>query len=261
MAVQLAVEPIQARLAGAPIGHRILYLPSVTSTMDVARREAEQGAPEGTVVVAEVQTAGRGRFGRRWVSVQGENLSFSFLLYPDRDACAGLSITAPVAVVRAIRRVTGLSPALKWPNDVLLDGKKVCGILIETAFQGDDVQYAIVGIGINVNVDPTAHPEVAAAATSLAGELGASVSREELFEAVLVDLGEIYGHLTAWTGVRQEWQASLETLGKEIQVRWGDQIEEGLAEAVDAEGNLLLRRHDGTVIVLPGGEVTSQVET
>lgn len=255
----LAVEPIEARLSGAPIGHRILYFPSVGSTMDVARQEAGEGAPEGTVVVAEEQTAGRGRLGRRWVSVRDQNLSFSVLLYPGRTACAGLGIAVPVAVVRAVHQVTGLSPTLKWPNDVLLAGKKVCGVLIETALQDTDVRYAILGLGINVNFDPSAYPDIAPTATSLARELGHQVSREALFEAVLKELGIIYLHLKGWADAWDEWQSSLETLGKEVQVRWGDQVEEGLAEAVDVEGNLLLRRQDGTLITLPGGEVTFQV--
>ena len=255
----LAVEPIQASLSNEPIGRRILYFPSIGSTMDVAREEAEGGAPEGTVVVAEEQTTGRGRFGRHWVSVVGQDLSFSALFYPSRAACASLSIAVPVAVIRAIHQETGLSPTLQWPNDVLLAGKKVCGILIETALQDDDVRYAIVGVGINVNFDPRAYPEIVSTATSLAQELGHQVSREGLFQAVLKSLGVIYQHLSGWTEIWEEWQSSLETLGREIQVRWGEQVEEGLAEAVDTEGNLLLRRPDGTLIALPGGEVTLRV--
>ena len=255
----LKVEPVQSRLSHDPIGHRILYFPSIGSTMDVARQEAEGGAPEGTVVVAEEQTTGRGRFGRSWVSAVGQNLSFSVLLYPSRGACAGLSIAVPVAVIRAIHQETGLSPTLQWPNDVFLAGKKVCGILIETALQDDEVRYAIVGVGINVNFAPHAQPEIVAGATSLAQELGHPVSREALFEAVLKNLGAIYQQLGGWAEVWEQWRSSLETLGREIRVRWGEQVEEGLAEAVDAEGNLLLRRPDGTLIVLPGGEVTLRV--
>ena len=255
----LDVESIQARLSDAPIGHRILSFLSVASTMDVARREAEQAAAEGTVVVAQEQTAGRGRFGRSWVSRGGQDLTFSVLLYPSRTASAGIGIAASVAVMRAVRQVTDLSPSLKWPNDVLLAGKKVCGILIETALQEYEVRYAILGLGINVNSDPAADPEIAPVATSLARELGHQVSREALLEAVLLELGRVYCQVTGWAETWEAWHASLETLGKRVQVRWGEQVEEGLAEAVDAEGNLLLRRQDGTLITLPGGEVTFQV--
>lgn len=259
MVTPLAVEAIEASLRTAPIGSRIIYLPVVTSTMDIARQEAERGGEEGTVVVAEEQTAGRGRLGRRWVSVPGQNLSFSVLLYPSRWMCARLSVATPVAVARAIRRTCGLSPTLKWPNDVRVGGKKVCGILIETALQDAEVRYAIVGIGINVGFRPEEHPEVTALATSLEAELGKPVSREELLQAVLTELSLLYAHLKGWGDAWGEWQSSLETLGREVQVRWGEQVEEGVAEAVDGEGNLLLRRADGTLVTLAAGEVTLQV--
>ena len=258
MSVQLAVEAVQTRLSSAPIGHRILYFPSVNSTMDVARQEAERGALEGTVVVADEQTAGRGRFGRHWVSGSGQNLLFSIVLYPEQTALAGLNIIAPVAVLTAIQRTTALSPTLKWPNDVLIAGKKVSGILIETAVRDGGVRYAVLGFGINVNFDPSQTPEIAGLGTSLSMELGKQVSREGLLEAILEELSTLYERLKAWTAVRHKWEASLETLGSHVRVQWGDRVEEGIAEAVDPDGNLLLRRSDGTVVTLSGGDVTSQ---
>ena len=259
MFAPLAVEAIEASLSTACIGHRIIYLPVVTSTMDVARQEAERGGEEGIVVVADEQTAGRGRFGRRWLSAPGQDLYFSVLLYPSRWVCTRLSAAAPVAVLRAIRQVCGLSPTLKWPNDLRLGEKKVSGILIEAALQDAEVRHAIIGIGINVGFNPKDYPEVASTATSLTAELGKPVSRRELLQAVLAELDLIYMHLKGWGDVWGEWQASLETLGREVQVRWGEQVEEGVAEAVDGEGNLLLRRADGTLVTLVGGEVTLQV--
>ena len=254
----LGVETIAAALGTSAVGHHIIYLPTATSTMDIARQEAEGDAKEGTVVVAEEQTAGRGRFGRRWLSAPGQNLSLSVLLYPSRWACGRLSIVAPVAIMRAIRRVTGLAPTLKWPNDVRVGGKKVCGILIETALEGTRVRYAIIGLGINVNFNPSDAPEADFTATSLAAELGESVSRDELLEAVLSELGLVYTHLKSWEHAWDEWHSALETLGKEVQVRWGEQTEDGVAEGVDDEGNLLLRRTDGTLVTLTAGEVTLQ---
>ncbi|MEE8442578.1 MAG: biotin--[acetyl-CoA-carboxylase] ligase [Dehalococcoidia bacterium] len=258
-AVPLAVEAVEASLANAPLGHRIIYLPVVTSTMDIARQEAEQGGEEGIVVVAEEQTAGRGRLGRRWVSSPGQNLYFSILLYPSRWVYSRLSVAVPVAVARAIRHTCGLYPEIKWPNDVRLGGKKVCGILIETALQDAEVRYAIAGIGINVGSNPEEHPDVTAPTTSLAAELGKPVSREDLLQAVLTELSVIYMHMRGWGDAWGEWQTLLETLGREIQVRWGEQVEEGVAEAVDGEGNLLLRRPDGTLVTLAAGEVTLQI--
>ncbi|MSQ22231.1 MAG: biotin--[acetyl-CoA-carboxylase] ligase [Dehalococcoidia bacterium] len=231
----------------------------VTSTMDIARQEAERGAAEGTVVVAEEQTAGRGRFGRQWRSTPRQNLSFSVLLYPSRRTSTRLSSMTPVAVLRAIRTVTGLTATLKWPNDVRLGEKKVCGILVEADFQDSQVRHAILGIGINVNLNPADDPQAYFVATSLAAELGKPVSREELLQAILTELGLAYTHLKEWNRVWDEWCSSLETLGRQVQVRWGDHVEEGVAEDVDSEGNLLLRRADGTLVALAAGEVTFQL--
>ena len=255
----LAVESIQATLSKSLVGHNIIYLSSVTSTMDAAREQAERGAEEGTVVVAEEQTVGRGRFGRRWVSNTGQDLLFSVLLYPSGWIFSRLSLAVPVAVVRAIRRTCGISPTLKWPNDVRIGEKKVSGILVESAVHGAQIHHAIAGIGINVNMKPDLHPEAGSAITSLAAELGSPVSREDLFLATLTELAMIYDHLRGWDEVQEEWMTSLETLGRQVQVRWGEQLEEGVAEGVDAEGNLLLRRADGTLITLTAGEVTLQV--
>ncbi|MBI4338480.1 MAG: biotin--[acetyl-CoA-carboxylase] ligase [Chloroflexi bacterium] len=255
----LDVERVRSSLATAPLGHRILYLREVTSTMDVARQEALlRGAEEGLVVVAEEQTAGRGRFGRAWVSAPGENLSFSVVLFPGHWASARLSIAASVAVMRAVRRVTGLEPSLKWPNDVRLGGGKVSGILVETAVLDGQVRHAILGIGINVNADPSGRLSEGYDATCLAKELGLPVSREAVLQAVLEELGAIYHELKGWGDAWQEWGTSLETLGRGVRVQFGDQVEEGMAQGVDGDGNLVLRRADGSLVTLTAGEVTLQ---
>ncbi|MCL0044158.1 biotin--[acetyl-CoA-carboxylase] ligase [Dehalococcoidia bacterium] len=258
MAIPLAIDTVRASMANTIIGRQIIYFHEVTSTMDVAREEAENGAKEGTVIVAEEQTAGRGRMGRHWFSFPGQNLSFSILLYPDATVCPRLSIAAPVAVLRAIRQVCNICPTLKWPNDVRIGEKKVSGVLIETAFQDTQVRYAIVGIGINVNFDPYTHQGIGPIATSLASESGKVISREELLKNVLMEFDAIYRHLNEWRMVWEDWQSSLGTLGKKIQVLNGGQIDEGLAEAVDNEGNLILRRKNGTLVTLISGEVTLQ---
>ena len=226
--------------------------------MDIARQEAERGAPEGTVVVADEQTAGRGRFGRHWVSGSGQNLLFSVVFYPEQTALSGLSMIASVAVLSAIQRVTTLAPTLKWPNDVLVAGRKLGGILVETAVLGNHLRYAVVGFGINVNFDPSGTQEIASFTTSLSNELGRQISRERLFEATLGELSELHLRLKAWDDVRCQWEGSLETLGTHVRIQWGSGVEEGFAEAVDSDGNLILRRSDGTVATLSGGDVTFQ---
>ena len=136
-------------------------------------------------------------------------------------------------MVRAIRQTTGLEPSVKWPNDVLLDGKKVAGILVETTFQSNAVRHAILGIGINVNLDPSGKLDQGYAATCLASELGEWVSRHHVLEVVLEELGLVYAELKGWAYTWEEWQAAMETLGRSVQVRWGDQLEQGIAQRVD----------------------------
>ena len=255
----LNVETIRDGLATRIVGQRVLYLPETSSTMDVARQEAEAGAPDGTLVIAEHQTAGRGRFQRQWVSPPGVNLYFSILLRPRLGELHRMNIAATLAVARAIRTTTGLHPTIKWPNDVRLNGRKVCGILIENQVEGDRVHYVIVGIGINVNFDPTPYSEIATLATSLMREAGRPISRLDMLRAFLEEFDVLYGALKRGESVRDEWCGLLETLGRHVQVRWDQQVEEGLAADVDEEGNLVLERADGSRVTMLAGEVTLQV--
>lgn len=256
MSAEMVLNQVQARLASSSIGNRILYFPSVGSTMDVAKQEAEKNASEGTVVISNRQTSGRGRFGRKWVSGFGENLLFSVLLYPEQKILSSLNIIASLSLLRAIQQQTTLLPTLKWPNDVLLRGKKVGGVLIETAVLAGRVKYAIIGFGVNINSDPTQVPEISDFSTSVANELGREVFRETLFESVLVQLSDLYNSLRGWMDARNQWESCLETIGSHVRVVWGNEIEEGLAEGVDHDGNLILRRSDGTIVTLSGGDVT-----
>ena len=139
------------------VGQRILFFQEVASTMDEAVRLADSGAAEGTVIVAEAQRAGRGRFQRKWISAPG-NLYLSIILRPTPQASSFLSMLSAVAVARAIRQATGLTPRLKWPNDVLTGGKKVAGTLVESVLEGSNVRCAIVGVGINVSLDTANAP-------------------------------------------------------------------------------------------------------
>ena len=144
---------VEDSLRTIALGRRLVYLTSTHSTQDVARSEAEMGADEGTVVLAEEQTAGRGRLGRAWVSPAGRNIYLTLVLRPDVQHLKALTMIAPLAVARAVEEVTGLSPQLKWPNDILLSGRKLSGVLIDSEFSGSEVRYALVGIGLNVNFD------------------------------------------------------------------------------------------------------------
>ena len=241
------------------IGQSIIYYPSLTSTMDVARQEAQQVAPEGTVVIADEQTAGRGRLKRAWLTPRG-NIALSVILYPKIDYLNSLTMLASLAVQYSIESVTGLKSQLKWPNDVLIGGKKVCGILIESKVQADTVEYAIIGIGINVNLKITDFPEILPIATSLSHELGKEVSRLSLIRHLLVEMERLYLIITAGGSIYEEWRDNLVTLGKKVRVKSGETIDEGTAESVAPDGSLLLRRPDGSLARILAGDVTLRDE-
>ena len=255
----LDLEALSASLTNRFIGSRIIHHDSISSTMDEARREAEVGAPEGTVVIAEEQTAGRGRFSRTWVSPKGLNLLFSILLRPEPASVPRISMASSLAVAKAIQNFTGLVPTIKWPNDVQLQGRKTCGILSESSLEDIGVKYTIVGIGVNVNFDPRLVPEIADTATSIARELGSPVSRYGLLKAILEEFEPLYLAVNRGESLREEWSVLLDTLGRHIRVRWGEQIHEGSAQEVDDDGNLILLLLDGSPLKINAGDVTLQV--
>ncbi|MFQ6026107.1 MAG: biotin--[acetyl-CoA-carboxylase] ligase [Dehalococcoidia bacterium] len=237
------------------VGKRILFFQKLSSTMDEAVLQAEAGAEEGTVVVAETQTASRGRFGRTWVSAEG-NLYLSVLFYPTLKALPFLSSLGGVAVVRAINQITGLKPRIKWPNDVLLDGKKVAGILVESAIAGDSVRYAVLGIGINVSREISEIDELSSFVTSLNGTSAGDISREELLRELLQQLDALFLELRQGQAPLQEWQSLMDTLGRRVQVTWQGESYVGLAEGLDQAGNLQLRLDDGRLMTMAAGDVS-----
>ena len=168
------------------------HFETLDSTNDLAKELAAQGAPEGTVVVAETQTGGRGRLGREWNSPPGVGLYVSLVLRPMLPPMElpQITLTTAVAVVRAVRRVTGVAPGIKWPNDLLLNGKKLGGILTEMETESDRIRHVVVGLGLNVN-NPAFPPELAATATSLALATGRAFSRVQLLQAWLEEFEEL----------------------------------------------------------------------
>ena len=237
------------------IGRRVIYYPSLTSTNDVAKQEAQRGAREGTVVIAEEQTAGKGRIKRLWLSPKG-SIALSIILYPNTAYLPFLIMVASLAVVHSIEKVTGLKSQIKWPNDVLINDKKVCGILIESGVRGNTVDYAIIGIGINVNLRLADFPEISSVATSLSQELGRNISRLDMIRCLLAETERLYLTLPSGDSVYREWRDNLVTLGKKVQVRSGETIYKGTAESVASDGSLFLRQSDGSLIKIVAGDVT-----
>ncbi len=237
------------------IGQNLLYFASVTSTNDIARQQALRKSPEGTAVIADRQTTGRGRLKRPWVSPEG-NIAVTVVLYPDRKNLHFLTMLAALAVLYSIEKTTAVKCQLKWPNDVLINGKKVCGILLESKASADSVDYAIIGIGINVNMKMADYPEIASIATSLAAETDREVSRTELLGYLFSEMEKLYLRLRAGESILAEWRDNLITIGKKIHVRSGDEVFEGTAESVADDGSLLLRCVDGKLLKFNAGDVT-----
>jgi len=221
--------------------------------MEAAHVEAGRGAAEGTLIIAERQTAGRGRMQRAWVTPEG-SLAISVVLKPPITRLPSLIMIASVAVARTIKHMTGLNPGIKWPNDVLLKGKKVCGILIENRFHGSELQYSIVGIGLNVNVTMTEYSELTDIAISMSDAVGHSVSRLETLRRLMVEMESLY--LASSESVFAQWKARLITLGNPVTIRWGDGVYTGIAEDVASDGALLLRQAGGELIKVVAGDAT-----
>jgi BirA family biotin operon repressor/biotin-[acetyl-CoA-carboxylase] ligase len=237
------------------IGKLIYYYPSVTSTMEIAKNLAKKGATEGTIVIADQQTSGRGRLGRAWLS-PNSNVAISIILHPPLSCLTKLIMIASVAVVRAIENTTGIKAEIKWPNDVMIKGKKVCGILIENEIKSSIVDFSVIGIGININLNPIAFPEISALATSLSHELGKEVARAQVTCSLLSELEKLYLQAKSGISMYKEWQKNMETLGKLVRVQSGESVEQGKAEAVTENGNLILRHPNGSFSEIIAGDVT-----
>jgi BirA family biotin operon repressor/biotin-[acetyl-CoA-carboxylase] ligase len=233
------------------LGHPLVRLGVAESTNDLARLLAAGGVPEGTVVVAAQQTHGRGRLGRTWASPPG-GLWCSVIVRPDGDAEWGLlSLAAAVAVAEAVERAAGAPAAIRWPNDVLIGGAKVAGILIETA-----PGAAILGIGLNANIDPAALGDLRTPATSLSAMLGHPVPLDALRDLVLECLATWYA---AWAAsdpaVSAAWSARDATRGMPVVVQGPDGTVRGVAEGVDGDGALLVRTAGGDVRRVLAGDL------
>ncbi|TAA66045.1 biotin--[acetyl-CoA-carboxylase] ligase [Planococcus salinarum] len=246
----LEASTIQPLLKTARYGKTMEYVSSCESTQIIAHQLAQQGVPDGTTVLAEEQTAGRGRMARKWDSVHGKGIWMSVILRPDVpiQRAPQFTLIAAVAVVRAIEEVTGLNADIKWPNDILLNGKKCTGILTELQSDADGIQALIIGIGLNANQGPADFSEeVKGIATSLKMEKGNSVSRQELVRAILYYL-EQYSAIYIEEGfgaLKLMWEGYSTTIGRTVRARMAKETIEGVAESITDEGVLQIRTKDG----------------
>jgi BirA family transcriptional regulator, biotin operon repressor / biotin---[acetyl-CoA-carboxylase] ligase len=258
----LHADDLLARLGKTKvIGRDIRVFEQTTSTNDVIEKLARDGVKEGVVVFAESQTRGRGRLGRKWISPAHKGLWFSILLRPDLrpQETTQLTVASATALRRAIQTETGLKPEIKWPNDILVGGKKIAGILTELSAELDKVRYVILGIGIDVNLNANELPaELRKTATSLKIESDEIISRAELAVAVLRELDLDYARICGgkFSAVADEWEAHCATIGKNVTVHIGDRKIRGRAESLDDDGALLLRTEHGHLERIIGGDVT-----
>ena len=255
-------DDLLSRLIDAKIiGREIHVFQETTSTNDIIEKMAIDGVSEGVVVFAESQTKGRGRLGRSWHSLPRKGLWFSILLRPDLYPRASMQITiaAATAIRNAIYKLTQLPALIKWPNDVVIGGKKVAGILNEISAETDRIKYSILGIGINVNHEITDFPgELKNIATSIKIEKGEHINRAELAVATLEELDKYYQKILnrQFQEIADEWIHYCSTIGRNVTIRLPDRVVQGRAESLDSDGCLLVRKSHGHLERIVGGDVT-----
>ncbi len=257
----LLPQEIQHGLKTTVMGHRVFSYQRVGSTNDVALQIARNGAAQGTLVVAEEQTAGRGRMGRSWNSPRGVGLLFSLVLRPRMapSRVFQLAICGALAVAEVVCQRTHLPVKVKWPNDVLIRGKKLAGVLTETQVDLAGVRFVVLGVGININQAPTDFPEdLQGRATSVRAELGRSVSRRHLLQNLLLKFEQIYGQLQdqGLAPFLDRWRQLSWVLGRKVTVQVGGKEFSGLAVDIDEMGALLLEEASGKRRRLLAGDVS-----
>lgn len=241
-------------------GKKWIALDQVDSTNDYAAKMAKQGAPHGTLVTAEYQHGGKGRRGRSWVMPKGSSIAASILVRPslEPEKASMMTLVAGMAAAKGIRKITGLDVKLKWPNDGVIEGRKVSGTLTEMSMQQGTVDHIVIGTGINVNV--TEFPEeLKGIATSLALEKGSMVTRTEVLCAYVEEFEKLYEQFMTdrdMTGLQEEYQQLLVNCDRQVRVLEPGREYEGIARGIDKLGQLLVEKEDGSIIKVYAGEVS-----
>lgn len=257
---KLSENEIYLGLETEEIGRSVYFFESVTSTQKVAKEYAMNGAKHGTLIVADEQTEGRGRMVRKWYSPKGTGIWASFILRPDIQIqhAPQLTLLSAVAVVQAIKKVTHITPEIKWPNDILISGRKVCGILTELQAEEDRIQSVILGIGINVNQDKNDFSaEIIKKATSLKIELGKTVNRSSLIQSLCYYIEQLL-HLyisEGFTPIKSLWETYAVSIGKRISARTVKGTFDGVALGINNEGVLLLKQDNGDIVEIISADI------
>jgi BirA family biotin operon repressor/biotin-[acetyl-CoA-carboxylase] ligase len=256
----LRLSEISNGLTASRLGQKLHYLLEVDSTNSHARRLAESGAAEGEIVIAERQTQGRGRLGRSWFSPPYVNLYLSVILRPKLAPLAAPQITlmAAVALADTVGSFVSCEPAIKWPNDILIFGRKLAGILTESSLTSDGIDFVILGIGVNLN-SPAAHMprEIRERATSLIEWSRDPVNREAFLRRLIHDLERCYGILeeSGFDAIASRWNSRFTLRGKRVRVEMIDGVVLGAARGIDRDGALLLEDDTGRMRRVIAGDV------
>lgn len=253
------IDERKVNFHGETVGKKLIVLKSTDSTNDELKRRARDGEESGTVVCACTQTAGRGRFGRQWESDKG-GLYFSIFLRADLPPgdIASITLASGYAVCLAIRKYTGLDAKIKWPNDIIVGNRKVCGILTEMAAQSDRVDYIVTGIGINVN-NKEFPEEISHKATSFLKETGKITDKSEFLGMVLEYLDKVLESFLVSISIDDmvDFKKLCATLNREVSVQRGENVLTGKAVDITAKGELVIKTDNGEVKI-SSGEVTVQ---
>lgn len=254
----LSREAILGALNTCTLGRSLEVHVEIDSTSARAVSLAREGAPHGMVVLADRQTAGRGRLGRTWYAPGGSSLLLSVILRPELEPAQAQRMTmiCSLAATEAIASVSGVTSKIKWPNDLVVAGRKLGGVLTELGLTASRLEYVVVGMGINVNLELEALPEVMSPPTSLLAETGRPVSRLALLAELLQGVERRLSRMRSGWSPHTEWRRSLATLGEQVDVGTPDEIVTGMAVDVDADGALLVEMASGKVQRILVGDVT-----
>ena len=256
----LGESEIKSRMETQWVGQRVYFYEEIDSTNTQAKRLAEEDAPSGTLVVSDCQVKGKGRRGRVWTSPKGEAIYMTILLRPQirPDRASMVTLMMGLSVVQAIRNVLGLETSIKWPNDVVLNRKKLVGILTEMSAQMDYIEYLVIGTGINANMTAFSE-ELKDKATSLRMEMGRPVNRAALIAESMKCFEknyEIFEKTQDLSGLMEDYQAVLANLNQPVRVLEPGHEYSGIARGINEKGELLVEREDGTVTAVYSGEVS-----
>jgi len=261
----LQPQQIEKALTGRSIGQRIIYYPRIDSTNRAARALALQEGAHGWVVLADEQSAGRGRLDRSWLSTAGEDILASIIVYPELSAADAFRMTmiASIAAVRAIERVCAVACGIKWPNDIFLNGKKLCGILSEGRIEQERMQFMVIGIGLNVNSSMAGRGDLETGAISLLDATGTRHDRSALIIALLEEFDALYassGAGQAGERIQQLWQQHAMMLGRRVSVHNGDYAVSGIARDVMPDGSLIVQEPTGREHIIVCGDLSLRLE-